>query len=65
MISFKYYKNYGIEYCLGSATVQGFMGRPLKTFTSDCIDAVKKAEKYIDNLNCVKTDKYMNSKSEI
>jgi len=51
MISFKYYKNYGIEYCFGSATVQGFMGRPLKTFTGGCIKAVEKAEKYIDSLN--------------
>jgi hypothetical protein len=52
MISFKYYKSYGIEYCLGKATVQGFMGRPLKTFTGGCIKAVEKAEKYIDSLNC-------------
>jgi len=52
MISFKYYKNYGIEYCFGRATIQGFAGRPIKTFTGGCIDAVKKAEKYIDSLNC-------------
>ena len=53
MISFKYYKNYGIQYYLGSATVQGgFMGRPIKTFNGGCIKAVEKAEKYIDSLNC-------------
>jgi len=51
MISFKYYKNYGIEYCFGSATVQGFMGRPIKTFKGGCMSAVEKAEKYIDSLN--------------
>jgi hypothetical protein len=51
MISFNYYKDYGIEYCFGRATVHNFLGLTIKTFYGDCkADAVAKAEKFIDNL---------------
>jgi len=54
MLSFKYYKSYGIEYSSmsGTATVQGFMGLPLKTFRGVGVKGLKMAEKYIDALYC-------------
>jgi len=47
MLTFTFYKKYGIEYGFGKAKVIGF-GRTIATFTGNRYSAVNKAKSFID-----------------